>query len=147
MKKLIAAAVAAAFLSSCGVTTSTLYYWGGAQKGTTAYENLAYQSYDKQTPKTVCDLVAVYENMVSHPGGSRQVPPPGICAEYGYLLLQPETATTFLNNATAAQKKLFSSEDYGTLFSEKGKEMLQKEIELYPESTKFIEPIIRKFAK
>ncbi len=148
MRKLIVAAAAAVILSSCGVTTpSSLYYWGGAQNGTTAYENLAYQSYDKQTPKSICNLVAVYEGMVSHPGGARQVPPPGICAEYGYLLLQPETATAFLNNATAAQKKLFGSEDYATLFTERGKEMLQKEIELYPESAKFIEPLIKKLVK
>ena len=81
------------------------------------------------------------------PGGSRQVPPPGICAEYGYILLLPETAETFLNNATTAQKKLFKSDDYGVLFTERGKEMLQKEIELYPESAKFIEPLIKKLAR
>lgn len=127
--------------------TKSLYYWGGIQNGTTTYENLAYQSYDKQTPKSLCNLVAAYENMVTNPGGTRQVPPPGICAEYGYLLLQPETAETFLNNATPIQKKLFSSEDYSALFQERGKEMLQKEIELYPESAKFIEPLIKKLAR
>ena len=59
--------LAAVLLSSCG-STSTLYYWGGNQGGTSAYENLAYQSYKKQTPKSICNLVAVYENMVSNPG-------------------------------------------------------------------------------
>lgn len=146
MKKLIIIAIAIVTLSSCGVSNS-LYYWGGSQNGTTAYENLAYQSYDKQTPKSICNLVAVYENMVTKPGGTRQVPPPGICAEYGYLLLKPETAEIFLNNATASQKKLFDSDDYASLFSEHGKEMLQKEIELYPESAKFIEPLIKKLAR
>ena len=147
MKKLLLAALAVALLSSCGVTTNSLYYWGGTQNGTTAYENLAYQSYDKQTPKSICDLVAVYENMVTNVGGTRQVPPPGICAEYGYLLLQPDTAATFTDNATDAQKKLFDSTDYGALFAERGKEMLQKEIEFYPESAKFIEPLIKKLAR
>ena len=146
MKKSIVVLAAVVLLSSCGVTNS-LYYWGGTQNGTTAYENLAYQSYDKQTPKSICNLVAVYENMVTKPGGSRQVPPPGICAEYGYLLLQPETAETFLNNATASQKKLFKTDDYGALFLERGQEMLQKEIELYPESAKFIEPLIKKLVR
>lgn len=146
MKKLIVLALALVLLSSCGTTTA-LYYWGGVQKETTAYENLAYQSYDKQTPKSLCQLVALYENMVTNPGGTRQVPPPGICAEYGYLLLQPETAETFLNNATAAQKRLFKSDDYNALFLEKGKEMLQKEVELYPESARFVEPLIKKLAK
>ncbi len=147
MKRLLFAALAVAMLSSCGVTTNSLYYWGGTQNGTTAYENLAYQSYDKQTPKSICNLVAVYENMVTNACGSRQVPPPGICAEYGYLLLQPDTAATFTDNATAAQKKLFDTADYSALFAERGKEMLQKEIELYPESTKFIEPLIKKLAR
>lgn len=146
MKKIIILAIAVVMLSSCGMTNA-LYYWGGTQSGTTAYENLAYQSYDKQTPKSICNLVAVYENMVTKPGGTRQVPPPGICAEYGYLLLKPETAETFLNNATPTQKKLFNTNDYSALFLERGKEMLQKEIELYPESAKFIEPLIKKLAR
>lgn len=146
MKRVFYLAIAVVLFSSCSMTKS-LYYWGGIQNGTTTYENLAYQSYDKQTPKSLCNLVAAYENMVTNPGGTRQVPPPGICAEYGYLLLQPETAETFLNNATPIQKKLFSSEDYSALFQERGKEMLQKEIELYPESAKFIEPLIKKLAR
>lgn len=144
MKKIILVFASIIMMSSCGV--NSLYYWGGAQNGTTTYENLAYQSYDKQTPKGICNLIAAYENMVTNPGGTRQVPPPGICAEYGYLLLQPETAEAFLNNATSAQKKLFESNDYGVLFVERGKEMLQKEIEFYPESAKFIEPLIKKLA-
>ena len=85
--------------------------------------------------------------MVTNPGGTRQVPPPGICAEYGYLLLQPETADTFMNNATSAQKKLFLSQDYNALFLERGKEMLEKEIEYYPESAKFIRPLIKKLVR
>lgn len=146
MKKLVILAVVVVMLSSCG-PTNALYYWGGMESGTTAYEDLAYQSYDKQTPKSLCNLVAVYENMVTNPGGTRQVPPPGICAEYGYLLLQPGTAETFLNNATPAQKKLFNTNDYSALFLERGKEMLQKEIELYPESARFIGPLIKKLAR
>lgn len=50
MKKIVLLALAVALLSSCGMTNA-LYYWGGTQSGTTAYENLAYQSYDKQTPR------------------------------------------------------------------------------------------------
>lgn len=146
MTKIFIAVIAGVVLTSCSVSNS-LYYWGGAQNGATAYENLAYQSYDKQTPKSICNLIAVYENMVTKPGGIRQVPPPGICAEYGYLLLQPETAETFLNNATAAQKRLFDSDDYASIFTERGKEMLQKEIELYPESAKFIKPLIQKLER
>ena len=61
MRRLIVLAAAALLLSSCGV--SSLYYWGGTQSGATAYENLAYQSYDKQTPKSLCKLVALYEKI------------------------------------------------------------------------------------
>lgn len=146
MKRVLIAALAMLLLSSCGISNS-LYYWGGMQQGTTAYENLAYQSYDKQTPKSICDLVVVYENMVTHPGGTRQIPPPGICAEYGYLLLQPETATTFMNNATFSQKRIFNRSDYEVFFLERGQEMLKKEMELYPESAQFIAPLIKKFAR
>ncbi len=138
---------AALSLISCGTTASSLYYWGGVQNGATAYENLAYQSYDKQTPKSICNLVAVYENMVSRPGGTRQVPPPGICAEYGYLLLQTGTADVFMQNASFSQKKLFKTDDYGILFREKGREMLEREIEYYPESAQFILPLIKKFVQ
>ena len=123
-----------------------LYYWGS--NGTpTKYEQLAYLQSEKQTPKSICDLVCLYEDMVSHPGGTRKTPPPGICAEYGYLLLTPGTAETFMNNATPGQKKLFNSSDFNAAFLERGKEMLQKEIEFYPESAKFIEPLIKKLAR
>lgn len=146
MRKIIVPVLAVLFLSSCSIT-QPLYYWGGTQNGTTTYENLAYQSYDKQTPKSICNLVAVYENMVTQPGGTRRVPPPGICAEYGYMLLQPETATAFAENATNSQKKLFKTDDYGAYFQTRGKELLEKEIEYYPESIKFIQPLIKKLAK
>lgn len=145
MRRLIVLAAAALLLSSCGV--SSLYYWGGTQSGATAYENLAYQSYDKQTPKSLCKLVALYEKMITKPGGLRQVPPPGICAEYGYLLLQGETAVVFAENASASEKQLFKTDDYGAFFAARGKEMLEKEMEYYPESVKFIQPLIKKLTK
>jgi len=115
--------------------------------GTSAYEKLAYRVYDKQTPKSLCDMIAIYEKMVSKPGGTRMVPPPGICAEYGYLLLQPDTAETFAKNAKSSQKNLFDTNDYAALFHEKGKELLLMEIEYYPESEKFIRPLIQKLAE
>lgn len=146
MKKLLIIIIAVFTLSSCGVTSS-LYYWGRTQNGATAYEHLAYKTYDKQTPESICKLICMYEEIVSNPGGSRKVPPPGICAEYGYMLLIPENVTIFTENATSNQKKTFKSSDLASFFPEKGKEMLQKEIELYPESAKFIEPLIKKLCK
>lgn len=70
--------------------------------------------------------------------------PPGICAEYGYLLLNPENAEIFAMHATSVQRKIFRSNDYAVLFPEMGKELMLKEIELYPESAKFLEPLIER---
>lgn len=142
IKRLLLLGIACVFLTSCSVTS--LYYWGGVQDGTTAYENLAYLSYDKQTPESLCDLICVYEDMVNNPIGTRQVPPPGICAEYGYLLLKPETATQFAQSATDRQRSIFKRSDYETFFQERGEEMLLLEMEYYPESIVFIKPLFKK---
>ena len=75
------------------------------------------------------------------------MPPPGICAEYGNMLLIPVNAAIIAEHATAMQKRTFSSGDYASFFPEKGKELLQKEIELYPESAKFIAPLIERLCK
>ena len=146
MRKLLILSVVTFCLTSCGLTSS-LYYWGGVQNGATTYVNLAYRNYDKQTPESLCRLICMYEDIVSNPGGSRKMPPPGICAEYGYMLLIPQNATIFAEHATAMQKKTFDSGDYASLFPEKGKELLNREIELYPESAKFIAPLIERLCK
>ena len=153
MRKIAILSLAALCLCSCGIlssinpTESELYSWGGwANKQTTNYEDSAYKNFKKQSPESVCKLICTYEDMVTNPGGSRQVPPPGICAEYGYLLLQADTARIFEENATDAQRKVFSGTDYAAIFSQKGAEMFQKEMELYPESALFIKPLIQKFS-
>lgn len=143
MKRLAIFILTAMCFASCGVP-NTLYYWGGTRNGATTYEHLAYKLYDKQTPESICKLLCMYEDLVKHPGGTRRVPPPGICAEYGYMLLIPENAEIFAKNATNLQKKVYRSNDYASIFPEMGKKMLLKEIELYPESAKFIEPLIER---
>ena len=146
MKRLMILSIVTFCLVSCGVTPS-LYYWGGMQYGATTYEDLTYKNSFKQTPESICNLICMYEDMVSNPGGTRNVPPPGVCAEYGYLLLVPENAAIFASNATPAQKAAFASKDYASFFPKKGKELLQKEMELYPESAKFIAPLIERLCK
>lgn len=146
MKKLFVLLLVIFCLTSCGLTSS-LYYWGGTQNGATAYENLAYKNYDKQTPESICKLICMYEDIVTYPGGSRNMPPPGICAEYGYMLLIPENAEIFAKYATSMQKRTFASTEYATFFPVKGKELMLKEIELYPESAKFIAPLIERLCK
>lgn len=130
-------------VSSCGVTT--LYNWGGSQNGTTLYESLAYKSYDIQTPQNVCDMIYMYDKVINNPGGQRQMPPPGICAEYGYLLLKPETAGVFAEYAKPKHKAVFEGDDYAAIFKELGIEMFEKEIRLYPESAVFLTPLIKKY--
>lgn len=147
MKKFLLLIVSVVLLSSCGPTTSALYYWGPEEGQATKYEQLTYKSYKSQTPESICELLCAYEDMVSNPGGSTGVVPPGICAEYGYLLLQPEVAQIFAQYATSRQKRVYNTNDYSVLFAQKGKEMMEMELELYPESTVFISPLIKKFVK
>lgn len=142
MRKYLIPILLLVLTASCA--PSRLYYWGSYGEGTTLYEKLAYQQYDKQTPEAVCALVCLYEDMVTNPGGARKVVPPGIYAEYGFLLLQPTTAEYFAMNASKKQRRMFASSDYGAFFSERGEEMLAKEMELYPESVKFIEPLLKR---
>lgn len=135
----------AMLMASCG--SSRLYYWGSNpnfDKGTSDYEKASYKYYDKQSPESLCDLLCVYEDMVSNPGGTRGVVPPGICAEYGYLLLQPQTATVFYENASNRQKRKMESSEYGSDFRTKGIAMLEMEIQLYPESAVFVAPLLKK---
>ena len=143
MKKLFILAIMSLCMTSCGVTAS-LYYWGGTRNGFTTYDHLAYKHTDKQTPEFICKLICMYEDMIKHPGGTRMAIPPGICAEYGYLLLNPENAEIFAKHATASQRRTFKSTDYSVSFPEMGKKLLLMEIELYPESAKFLEPLIER---
>jgi hypothetical protein len=65
-------------------------------------------------------LIEVYDHLMTDTGGVRNVVPPGVCADYGYLLLR--------------QGKI-----------EEGKALLAKETVLYPESKKFIDRILTRF--
>lgn len=148
MKRLLITALVAVALSSCSAPLS-LYYWGNGRlkmnSNTTSYEDYGYKSYIKRTPEATCALIVTYEDMVKHPGGTRQVPPPGICAEYAYLLIQPYTASIFAEHASTAQKAIFEGQtDYVAFFSNYAGELFEKEMELYPESQAFIKPLIEK---
>lgn len=140
LKLLAVCAVAMMFTTSCTMTQK-LYYWGKQSSDDTyRYDAAAYNYYDKQSPEAICELIMTYEEMVTNPGGSRQVPPPGVCAEYGYLLLTPDIDQIFASTATARQQKAMSRTD----FYQYGIELMQREIELYPESAQFIRPLINR---
>jgi len=144
MRKLILILASLAVLSSCGITSNTtpeeMYNWGKRSDGITEYEKLTYQDYKTRTPEAMCNLLCYYENLVTNPTGTRKLPPPGICAEYGYLLLLSDTATVFAEKATNEQKLVLQGIDFRT----HGLEMLQMELESYPESRPYIMPMLKK---
>lgn len=107
-------AILTVLLSSCG-TTKTLYSWYD-------YDDAVHTFTKERTPKSEEHLIKVYERLINTPSGTRKMVQPGICAEYGFLLLK--------------QNK-----------KEEGLKLLKKEIELYPESKVFITRIIKQFEK
>lgn len=113
MKKIyLMLALTAPLFISC-MSSSTLYYWG-------KYEDASYKNYKQGTDEAKAELMAVYEKMMDKQTGTRKTIAPGICAEYGYMLIQANKV-------------------------EEGITYLKKEIELYPESRVFIERIIKQY--
>ncbi|MEE2953875.1 MAG: DUF4810 domain-containing protein [Bacteroidota bacterium] len=106
--------ITAFLLVSCG-PPKTLYTWGGKKY---AYSKTSYKYLKASNEETSERLTKTYEKIINDQKGTRKVPPPGILADYGFLLLQ--------------QNK-----------TEEGKQMLMKEIELYPESEIFITRILK----
>lgn len=100
---------------SCGTTSQSLYSWYD-------YDDLAYEYSKAKSEKNTAKLISVYKKMIDRPRDGRAVAPPGICAEYGYLLIK--------------QGK-----------TEQGMKYLEREIELYPESKLFIGNIIKQLKK
>ncbi|MCX6255910.1 MAG: DUF4810 domain-containing protein [Bacteroidia bacterium] len=110
MRKLIFFLGAAWLLSSCTVQ-KPLYSWA-------KYETASYNYLKNSDEKSTQALIDNYKNIIEKQTGIRNVPPPGIYADYGYILLQ-------------IGKK------------QEGKALLIKETELYPESKIFIDRIFK----
>ncbi|MDR0688235.1 MAG: DUF4810 domain-containing protein [Prevotellaceae bacterium] len=110
---LITTAICATLLSGCA--PATLYSWG-------RYQSAAYSYTKNNTDENATKLGEAYQSVISHPGGKRNVVPPGLYADYGYLLFR--------------QGKTKEALDY-----------LKMEIGLYPESTVFIGRIIKQLEK
>ncbi|MGN0032299.1 MAG: hypothetical protein ACI358_00715 [Candidatus Limimorpha sp.] len=125
-------------LSSC--STTKLYYWGGNKNNTTKYEEMSYRYYKTHSPESLCNVFVVYHDVIENPGGGRMVPPPGMCAEFAFLLVDEQCTETFMNNASEKQKDNIGRTD----FFEYGIELLNKEMEYYPESKQFLEPILNR---
>lgn len=114
MKKIILSAISVMAMASCQVQ-SPLYSWYDSENATYTYTKRA-------TEETLAKAMAQYEKVISKQTGLRKVVPPGVNAEYGYLLCK-------------AGKK------------EEGLALLRAEIKAYPESEKFISRIINQLAK
>ena len=111
MKKILLLVIIVFGCISCGTSTK-LYDWNG-------YDDAVYKYINKADEKSVESLIKVYEKLIKTSGGTRQTPPPGVCADYGYLLLK---------NGKIKE----------------GKALLMQEIALYPESKQFIDRILER---
>lgn len=112
MKKILILLVIAFAGTSCATQTQ-LYNWNG-------YDNAVYAYTKRSDEKSVESLMEIYAKLIQNSGGTRNVPPPGVCADYGYLLIQGGKV-------------------------EEGKKLLVQETVLYPESKQFIDRILKRF--
>jgi hypothetical protein len=113
MKKILFAALLIMSITSC--TTTKLYSWYD-------YENRAYEYSKTPTDELRDKLLKQYKKITEKQDGTRGVVPPGLYAEYGYLL-------------------------YTTGKEEEGLNFLKEEIKLYPESEIYISRIIKQLEK
>lgn len=145
MRKGLLFCILAIILMGCAAP-STLYYWGNTDvNGLSEYDKNLYEAYKHESPKSLCNLICTYDKMVCNPGGTTQLPPPGICAEYGYLLYQDEIMTTFDQNATEKQKKQIHNSPYGSDYKQGAIQLFQKEMEIYPVSVQFLRSFVENF--
>ena len=77
--KRIAIAAAALVLTACATAPQSKYDWG-------TYEQSLYQYY--KTPAEMSALIASMDTTIVNAEKASRVVPPGLYAEYGYLLLQ-----------------------------------------------------------
>ena len=141
MRLLITASFLVLIFSSC-VTTNTMYYWGpvSLSDNITGYEKATYDYYKYQSPESICKMIETYQDIMLKCESGDKLIPPGVCAEFGYILINPENEAYFNEYATKSQKKIMP----GVTFVEYGKELLEKEMILYPESQQFLEPILKR---
>ncbi|MDP4209819.1 MAG: DUF4810 domain-containing protein [Bacteroidota bacterium] len=101
-------------LASCQ-NQKSLYSWS-------KYETTSYDFLKNKDEKSTQKLIESYQAIIEKQEGSRKVVPPGIYADYGFILIQSGKA-------------------------EQGKAMLQKEVAIYPESKVFVERILKMLDK
>lgn len=110
MKRILIIIGIIGLLASCTVQTP-LYSWG-------KYESASYTYLKNSDEESTQALIDQYKSIIDEQTGTRNTTPPGIYADYGFLLLQ-----------------------IGEV--DQGRTLLLKEIELYPESKVFIDRILK----
>lgn len=113
-KLLFIGLTATLFLTSCS-TPNALYSWEN-------YDDVSYIYLKNGDEKSTEQLIKTYQQLIKKQKGIRKTVPPGIYADYGFILLQTGKV-------------------------EDGKAMLEEEITLYPESKVFIDHILNMFEK
>jgi hypothetical protein len=104
-----------AILSGCTPSSKTLYYWGD-------YSQTLYNYKKAPDEKTLAAHKKELENIIQEAPNKRKAVPPGVMAEYGYLLLREGK-------------------------EEEGMQYLDKESALYPESQVFIQRVKAEYAR
>lgn len=103
----------------CSITSCTvekpLYSFG-------KYETVSYNYLKNSDEKATQDLIDNYKGIIEKQTGSRNVVPPGVYADYAFILLQAGKTS-------------------------EGKALMLKEVELYPESKIFIDRILKMLDK
>lgn len=110
MNRHIFTTLLASVLIGC-VATPNLYNWN-------KYNDRSYGYLKNADDTSIEGLLAVYESIINNPSGTRNVPPPGVMADYGFFLIQKNEV-------------------------EKGRVLLEKEMATYPESRPFVERILK----
>ena len=110
MKNYIYMLVIAVALSSCG-SSKKLYSWN-------KYEQASYNYLKKADEKSTNKIIKEYKKIINEQKGIRKSIPPGMCADYGFILIQKGNKADGIAN-------------------------LKKEIALYPESKVFIDRILK----
>ena len=114
MKKFVISALCVVAMTSCQ-TQNSLYSWYDSEEASYNYTN-------RRTEESLTKAMAQYKLVIERQNGERKVVPPGVNAEYGFLLYK-------------AGKK------------DEGLALLRAEIKAYPESEKFISRIIKQLEK
>ncbi len=110
MRNIFIITISTLLLASCASGPKPLYNWG-------RYENVSYGYLKTKNDKTTKALLEDYKKIMVKQNGSRKTVPPGVNADYGFLLIQ--------SGKTA-----------------EGRTYLEKEIALYPEAKVFIDRIL-----